>query len=233
MNGKFSALALSLGIAATGAILTKPARAIDRPALGDNAIVSATGLVGSEVLGEDGETLGRLHDLVLARSGHPMLAILGTGPAADTPEKLIALPFAELKDAGEGRIRVGATHQQIADRATFTYRDPSVLALAPLGFGASKGSPEITGRDDYLDAWGARIETMGERMDARAKEFNLTAEYQLDQAWSDLQDEWRNIHQSPQQQWSRATSSFEAAVDAFEETWKAENGHDTVQNETK
>jgi sporulation protein YlmC with PRC-barrel domain len=85
--------------------------------------VRASELVGERVRNADGESLGEIEELVIPTRGHDdMLVILSVGGVLDVDDKLVALPYHDLRVSADGdTLYIDRTEEQLEAAPVFTY----------------------------------------------------------------------------------------------------------------
>jgi sporulation protein YlmC with PRC-barrel domain len=83
----------------------------------------ASELVGARVRNADGDTLGEIEELVIpTRNGDDMLVILSVGGVLDVGDKLVALPYKDLRVSADGdTFYINRTEEQLKGAPAFTY----------------------------------------------------------------------------------------------------------------
>jgi sporulation protein YlmC with PRC-barrel domain len=85
-------------------------------------------LIGAEVVGNDGDSVGEIDDIVLSTAGADSIrAVLQVGGVLGVGEKRIALPLAQLdidrSDAGEPRVQVAMDLEALERQPEYEYED--------------------------------------------------------------------------------------------------------------
>jgi hypothetical protein len=78
-----------------GASAQTPARVEDMRTL--HGGLSATGLVGARVRSSDGKDVGEIEDLIFSADARVVTAIVSVGGVLDVADKLVAVPYADLR----------------------------------------------------------------------------------------------------------------------------------------
>ncbi len=91
------------------------------------ADLRASKLVGARVRGAAGENLGEIEELVMAsKDRDDMLVIVSVGGVLDVGDKLVALPYEDLRVSPDGRtLYVDRTEEQLKAAPVFTYEAQS------------------------------------------------------------------------------------------------------------
>ncbi len=87
------------------------------------ADLRASELVGARVRNADGETLGEIEEIVIpSRAQHDMLVIVSVGGVLDVGDKLVALPYEDLRVSADGdTFYYDRTEEQLRAAHAFTY----------------------------------------------------------------------------------------------------------------
>jgi hypothetical protein len=80
-------------------------------------------IVGSSVVNDRNETVGKIDDLIIARNDRALFAVLSVGGFLGVGNKLIAVPYAELKpDPGNAKfVLAGATKDSLKSLPAYQY----------------------------------------------------------------------------------------------------------------
>lgn len=94
--------------------------------------VRATELVGERVHNATGETLGEIKELVIPPNRERMLVILSVGGLSDIRDKLVALPYDDLRVSSDGdHFYFDRTEEQLKAAPEFSYEaKPAPVATA-------------------------------------------------------------------------------------------------------
>ncbi len=176
-------------------------------------------LMGVEVMSPQGETLGELYDVIYSRADEKLTAIISVGGVLGVGEKLVAEPFSAIDISGEDRVIMNATPEDLERRPGFDY------AALDKPFAPEPGAQDAF-RAEYLKEWTTRMNRWSERVDAHASEIAETARVHVDEAWRETQARWAELKQTTEENWDRASASFESAFAAFKESWKTSGGPD-------
>lgn len=121
-----TAPAPSSGTASSTTTTTQTQSVNFKSAMGQDEML-ASKVRGMEVRNAAGEDLGDINDLVLDRSGKPIVAILGVGGFLGLGEKNVGVPFESLAfaDANDGTkvARLDATKEALQAAPNFVYTD--------------------------------------------------------------------------------------------------------------
>lgn len=93
--------------------------------IGEGQIRAST-MLGKEVYGQDGDSIGEVADLVLQDDGKTRAAIVDVGGFLGVGEKRVAVPFNEIqttKDGDEIRLTVAMTKEQLEQAPEFQSRE--------------------------------------------------------------------------------------------------------------
>lgn len=91
------------------------ARALDNPLFNH----TPEELSGMEVIGSDGETIGKIKAVVMDRSRDAVHAVISSGGILGIGARETLVPLAELKLVGDGKVQAGLTKETIAARPEF------------------------------------------------------------------------------------------------------------------
>jgi sporulation protein YlmC with PRC-barrel domain len=84
-------------------------------------------IVGLNVYNDKSEKIGDINDLILASDGKVGSAVLGVGGFLGMGEKLVAVPFSELKfssdENGNARVTLSTTKEALQSAPDFKYAD--------------------------------------------------------------------------------------------------------------
>ncbi|HVJ29951.1 MAG TPA: PRC-barrel domain-containing protein [Gammaproteobacteria bacterium] len=102
----------------------------------------ATELVGERVHNAAGETLGEIKELVIPSNRDRMLVILSVGGLGDIRDKLVAVPYDDLRVSSDGNdFFFDRTEEQLKAAPEYSYDAPANQA-------AAQGAPAATARTD-------------------------------------------------------------------------------------
>ena len=83
--------------------------------------VSIRQILGEEVLNENGETVGRISDVIVAPNASISYAIVGAGGFLGVRRHDVAIPMGQLNVSGDRPVLPGATREAIKAMAAFEY----------------------------------------------------------------------------------------------------------------
>ena len=176
---------------------------------------SASEVIGDEALSPDGAMLGEVEDVLVPREGAPVALVLSVGGVLGLGDKRVAVQMDDVSLAGEDRVRIEATREQIEDRAPFDRDDLSLAALAPIGFGAIEPGEGQESRRRYLDTWSTRMD----HLETAVEDGAGSPEARAAVAWDRVRHAWRALQQTPARNWAQQRRRFEDAYQDFDETW--------------
>jgi sporulation protein YlmC with PRC-barrel domain len=109
--------------------------------------VRASELVGERLRNADGESLGEIEELVIPTRGRDdMLVILSVGGVLDLGDKLVALPYHDLRvSADGGTLYIDRTEEQLEAAPAFAY-DADAHADAGTQAGSTQRAPGAADR---------------------------------------------------------------------------------------
>jgi sporulation protein YlmC with PRC-barrel domain len=107
----------------------------------------ATELVGERVHNATGETLGEIKELVIPANRDRMLVILSVGGLGDLRDKLVALPYDDLRVSPDGgHFYYDRTEEQLKSAPEYSYEAQATQALSAAR--DAQGAPAATARTD-------------------------------------------------------------------------------------
>jgi sporulation protein YlmC with PRC-barrel domain len=81
----------------------------------------ASKVIGSSVVNDAGETVGRVDDVIIAEEGKAPFVVLAVGGFLGIGDKLVVLPYQQLKTMDRKIVMPGATKEALKDLPTFKY----------------------------------------------------------------------------------------------------------------
>jgi sporulation protein YlmC with PRC-barrel domain len=107
----------------------------------------ATELVGERVHNATGETLGEIKELVIPANRDRMLVILSVGGLGDVRDKLVALPYDDLRVSPDGtHLYYDRTEEQLKSAPEYSYE--AQVTQTGLPARDAQGAPAATARTD-------------------------------------------------------------------------------------
>ena|SRR5215469_9950190 len=123
---------IAAGAVATAVLLTGPAQTFAQGATQKMATVDVktvgTGLraskvIGSDVVNEKKETIGKIDDLLISTDAHDVFAVISAGGFLGIGSKLVAVRYEDLRRASDtaGFILPGASKESLSALPEYTY----------------------------------------------------------------------------------------------------------------
>jgi PRC-barrel domain protein len=81
----------------------------------------STKIVGSNVVNDAGDTIGKIDDLLIGRDDSVLYAIVSVGGFLGIGTKLVAVPFEQLQIGKDDLVMPGGTKDQLKALPTFEY----------------------------------------------------------------------------------------------------------------
>ena len=81
----------------------------------------ASKVIGSPVVNEAGDTVGRVDDVIIAEDGKAPFVVLAVGGFLGIGDKLVVLPYEQLKTMDKKIVLPGATKDALKDLPSFKY----------------------------------------------------------------------------------------------------------------
>ncbi len=81
----------------------------------------ASKVIGSSVVNEADDTVGKVDDIIIAESGKSPYVVLSVGGFLGIGEKLVVLPYEQLKTMDRKIVMPGATKDALKDLPSFKY----------------------------------------------------------------------------------------------------------------
>jgi len=114
-----AAIALPLVVQAQGTPQTVQLTKVDvvRMATG----FRASKVIGSTVFNDAGDTVGKVDDVIIGEGGKEPFVVLAVGGFLGIGDKLVVLPYEQLKTMDRKIVMPGATKEALKDLPTFKY----------------------------------------------------------------------------------------------------------------
>ena len=167
----------------------------------------ANDLIGKTVTNRMDQRLGTIDDLLMTREGHVSHVVIGVGGFLGIGDKLVAVPFNEIKSQGNALL-LDRDAEQLKSHTEFKYKQTAALS-----------SP----RDAYLDESGRRMSDWDKRLQdwkQSAKNTSDGAAKKLDDAWAATKDKFGELKNATADGWERAKTNFEKAWTDLQTAWK-------------
>lgn len=81
----------------------------------------ASKVIGSSVVNEANDTVGKVDDIIIAENGKSPYVVLSVGGFLGIGEKLVVLPYEQLKTMDRKIVMPGATKDALKDLPSFKY----------------------------------------------------------------------------------------------------------------
>lgn len=81
----------------------------------------ASKVIGSSVFNDAGDTVGKIDDIIIGEGGKEPFAVLAVGGFLGIGDKLVVLPYDQLKTMDRKIVLPGATKDALKDLPTFKY----------------------------------------------------------------------------------------------------------------
>src|SRR5215212_1979565 len=81
----------------------------------------ASKVIGSSVVNDAGETVGRVDDIIIGEDGKAPFVVLAVGGFLGIGDKLVVLPYEQIKTMDRKIVMPGATKEAVKDLPTFKY----------------------------------------------------------------------------------------------------------------
>jgi sporulation protein YlmC with PRC-barrel domain len=81
----------------------------------------ASKVIGSSVVNDAGDTVGRVDDVIIGEDGKAPFVVLAVGGFLGIGDKLVVLPYEQIKTMDRKIVMPGATKEAVRDLPTFKY----------------------------------------------------------------------------------------------------------------
>jgi len=176
-------------------------------------MIRASEYIGETVRNGKGEKVGSVDDLILNRGDKVLYAVISVGGFLGVGDKLVAVPFQELKFGTRdvaGVVIYDTTKEQLKAQPAFTYADA--------GSEVSRES-YLRSAGRQVDRWQDRIDKGMENAKGNAKEMKKGASERIDSAWKKVQAQWTVLKNASGDAWQGAKKKFDNAVADLEKAW--------------
>jgi sporulation protein YlmC with PRC-barrel domain len=176
-------------------------------------MLRASKFIGETVRNGKGEKIGSVDDLILNRGDKVLYAVLSIGGFLGMGDRLVAVPFEELKFGTkdvEGVVIYDATKEQLQAQPAFTY--------ASEGDGMSQ-ERFVKSAERRVDLWQDRIDHGMKDAKQSATKMKEGASARVDSAWAKVKAEWANLKDASAETWQSAKKKFDAAMTDLEKAW--------------
>jgi sporulation protein YlmC with PRC-barrel domain len=194
-------LAAALGIAVALSAGMASAQTLDYQ-------LRAAELIGKQVTNRMDQRLGTIDDLLLTREGHVSHVVIGVGGFLGIGDKLVAVPFSEIKTQGNALL-LDRNADQLKAHTEFKYRQTASLGTST--------------RDQYIDETNRRMTEWDKRVQdwkGTAKEKSADASKKVDEAWLSTKEKFTELKNATAEGWERAKTNFEKAWNDLQTAWK-------------
>ena len=199
------ALATAICLAAIGPAAAQTGAATDAAV---EYQMRSSDLVGKTVSNRLDQKIGTIDNLLIGRDGRIEYAVVGVGGFLGVGEKLVAVPYTELKIEGDA-VLLDRTAEQLKALPGFKYRQQAAIAPG--------------GRERYLEEGDKRMSDWERRISEwrqGAKERSREAGDRLDRAWEGAKQKWSELKDTGAEGWERARQNFERAWGDMEQAWR-------------
>jgi sporulation protein YlmC with PRC-barrel domain len=194
-------IATALGVALAISVGAVSAQTLDYQ-------LRATDMIGKQVTNRMDQRLGTVDDLLISRDGNISHVVIGVGGFLGIGDKLVAVPFGEVKTQGNAFV-LDRDADQLKTHPEFKYKQ-----TASLGTSA---------RDQYIDETDRRMSDWDKRVQEwkqTAKDKSADASKKLDQAWAATKEKFSELKNATAEGWERAKTNFEKAWSDMQTAWK-------------
>lgn len=210
-----TALAVVLGFAGPAVVLA------DTPATQAANSVSTTvkdvdhqraeEIIGTDVVGANGDVIGDITDLVIGPDGKVTHAIISVGGVLGIGETDVVVPYDRAKPTSDnGKVRVSISEDELKAMPRFDYGKTDDTA----SIDAYREKAETN-----MAAWQNRVDELGSDAKATTKDVSAEAKQALDSAWVDVKSAWNDLQSATADGWQQAKANFEEAMDRLDRAW--------------
>lgn len=193
--------------------MAKSTSAAIRPTHQVDGMVRASEFIGEDVTNGKGETVGTVDDLIVSQGDRVFYAVLSVGGFLGVGDKLVAVPFEELKIGAkdvEGLVMYDTTKEKLKAQAAFHY------AVAK---DETSRKRFMKSAEQEVDRWKSRIAENMNEAKKNAKEMKDGASKRIDGAWEKVQAEWKALKNASADAWDDAKMQFDRAMADLERAW--------------
>lgn len=168
----------------------------------------ASELIGKTVSNRLDQKIGTVDDLLIASDGRVSHMVLSVGEFLGIGDKLVAVPYGEVKSQGNA-VLFDRTAEQLKAQPEFRYRQEALNTTGT--------------RDEYMQEVDKRMNDWGNRVSnwkRTAKDRSAQASRKLDDAWAATKDKFGDLKNATADGWDRAKSNFEKAWNDLEHAWR-------------
>ena len=176
-------------------------------------MIRASEFIGETVRNGKGDEIGSVDDLILNRGNKVLYAVISVGGFLGIGDKLVAVPFQDLKFGAKdvkGVVIYDTSKAQLKAQPAFTYADAS-----------SETSREhyMRSAERKVDRWQDRIGKGMENAKSNAKEMKKDASNRVDAAWKNVQEQWTALKNASGDAWQGAKKKFNDAMADLQKAW--------------
>jgi len=178
-----------------------------------DGMVRASEFIGEDVTNGKGETVGTVDDLIVSQGDRVFYAVLSVGGFLGVGDKLVAVPFEELKIGAkdvEGLVMYDTTKEKLKSQPEFHY------AIAK---DETSREQFMKSAEQEVDRWKSRIDKNMNEAKKNAKEMKEGASERLDSAWAKVWAEWKELKNASADAWDDAKMKFDRAMTDLERAW--------------
>ena len=176
-------------------------------------MVRASEFIGEEVYNGKGDEIGSVDDLILQKDDKVLYAVISVGGFLGIGDKLVAVPFRELKvgvEEVDGLIVYDRTKEQLKAQPEFHY------AVAKDDKSRARF---MRSAERQLDRWQGRIQRNMDHAKENAKDMKEGASKRVEDAWAKAKSEWQDLKNASADAWDDAKRKFDDAMADLERAW--------------
>jgi sporulation protein YlmC with PRC-barrel domain len=176
-------------------------------------MLRASKFIGQTVRNGKGEKIGTVDDLILNQGDRILYAVISVGGFLGVGDRLVAVPFEELRFGSkdvEGVIAYGMSKEALAAMPAFTYAEAKE--------GASR-EQFMQSAERRVDFWKDRVGKSMDTAKSDAKDMKEGASQKVDAAWKKAQTEWQKLKGASADAWQSAKQRFDNAMSDLERAW--------------
>lgn len=210
-----TALAVVLGFAGPAVVLAETpstqAAAQSASTVKDVDHQRAEEIIGTDVVGSNGDVIGDITDLVIGPDGNVTHAIIAVGGVLGIGETDVVVPYERAKPTSQdGMVRVSISEDELKAMPRFDYGKTDDTA----GIDAYREKAETN-----MTAWQTRVDELSSDAKSTTKEASAEAKQALDSAWVDVKSAWSELQSATADGWQEAKANFEEAMDRLDRAW--------------
>jgi sporulation protein YlmC with PRC-barrel domain len=204
MIRKFGSGAAALVLTAAMGLTAAHAASTVKSGAGENR---ASQIIGKTVTNSMDQKIGTVDDLVISRDGHSVRAVLSVGGFLGIGDKLVSVPFTDIKRKADALV-LDRTADQLKRQPAYKYQLAATTAST---------------HDSYMRSTERRMNSWDKRMTdwkKSAKNASSGAGAKLDQAWAATKARWADLKSASADGWDSAKASFDKAWADLQSAWK-------------